>query len=114
LREARDRLLSETRPPTHDDKIEVGRMFARLLEEDRARHTAKVERIVSKVYFECKPNKCRAEREVMNLACLVGRDLQESFADAVFQAAQLFDSDFVFDYNGPWAPHNFVEIELES
>jgi hypothetical protein len=49
----------------------------------------------------------------MNLACLVARDRQEDFAGAVFQAAQLFDNDFAFDYNGPWAPHNFVDVEVE-
>lgn len=113
LRELRDRLLSATRPPNQDDKIELGQMFARLLEEERARLGEKVERAVSTACFECKPNKCRTEREVMNLACLVARDRQEDFAAAVFQAAQLFDNDFAFDYNGPWAPHNFVDVEVE-
>ncbi len=113
LREVRDRLLAATRPANQDDRIELGQMFARLLEEDRERLTGKVERAVATACFESKPNKCRTEREVMNLACLVARDRQEDFAAAVFQAAQLFDNDFAFDYNGPWAPHNFVDVEVE-
>jgi hypothetical protein len=31
----------------------------------------------------------------------------------VFAAAKLFDNNFTFDYSGPWAPHNFVELELD-
>jgi len=36
------------------------------------------------------------------------------FRPAVFAAAQLFDNHFSFDFSGPWAPHNFVEIDLEQ
>ena len=112
LRSARDRLLGGNRPPSQEDKIELGRMFDRLLNEDRERHTEKVEQILACACVEVKADKCRDEREVMNLACLVAREAQESFGRAVFQAAQAFDNHFAFDYNGPWAPHNFVQVAL--
>ena len=51
--------------------------------------------------------------EVMNLACLVGREREAQFERGVLEAANLFDNNFAFDYNGPWTPHNFVEIDLE-
>ncbi len=113
LREARDRLLGGDRPATQEEKIELGRTFDRLLGEDRENHTEQVERILSQTCGEIKPCKTRAEREVMNLACLVAREKQESFGEAVFRAAQAFDSNFAFDYNGPWAPYNFVNVVLE-
>lgn len=113
LRAARDRLLGGSRQPTQEEKIELGRMFDRLLSEDRESHTEQVERIVSHACHEFKAGKCRTEHEVMNLACLVERHSQESFGAAVFQAAQMFDNNFAFDYNGPWAPHNFVSVTLE-
>ncbi|MFH1596354.1 MAG: GvpL/GvpF family gas vesicle protein, partial [Pseudomonadota bacterium] len=64
---------------------------------------------------EIKRNKCRNESEVMSLACLVGRQAgaQAAFEEGVFAAAKLFDNNFAFDYNGPWAPHNFVELDLQ-
>jgi hypothetical protein len=49
----------------------------------------------------------------MNLACLVERPAMPQFENRVFEAAQQFDNNFAFDYNGPWAPHNFVEIDLK-
>ncbi|HYL36427.1 MAG TPA: GvpL/GvpF family gas vesicle protein [Bryobacteraceae bacterium] len=112
LRSARDRLLGGNRHPTQEAKIELGRMFDRLLNQDRESHTEQVEQILSSACFETKASPCRNEHEVMNLACLVSRRAQESFGNAVFQAAQLFDNNFAFDYNGPWAPHNFVQVAL--
>jgi hypothetical protein len=49
----------------------------------------------------------------MNLACLVDRAAVEKLKVGVFKAASLFDDNFAFDYNGPWAPHNFVGIEVK-
>jgi hypothetical protein len=43
----------------------------------------------------------------------VGRDAQVRFEEGVFEAAKLFDNNYTFDYNGPWAPHNFVELDLQ-
>ena len=113
LKAARDRLLIGRRGPTAEEKIELGRLFDRILQEDREDYTDRVEAVLSPHCFEIKRNRCRDEREVMNLACLVGKEAQAQFEAAVLEAAKLFDNNFAFDYNGPWAPHNFVEMNLE-
>ncbi len=113
LRAARDRFLGPYRNPSQEDKIELGRLFDRLLNEDRDAYTEKVEEILSGYCREIKRNRCRSESEVMSLACLVGRDAQGQFEEGVFEAAKLFDNNYTFDYNGPWAPHNFVELDLK-
>jgi gas vesicle protein GvpL/GvpF len=113
LRTVRDRILGADRPATQEEKIELGRTFDRLLSEDRENHMDQVERVLSGISSQTVRGKCRTEQEVMNLACLIERGKQESFAQAIFQAAQLFDNNFSFDFNGPWAPHNFVCVALE-
>ncbi len=113
LRAARDRFFTAHREPSQDDKIEVGRLFDRLLMEDRDTHAARVEEILDPQCVEIKRNKPRNEREVVNLACLVERDRQAEFEAAVFEAAKGFDSSYAFDYSGPWAPHNFVDLRLD-
>jgi len=113
LRTARDRFLGPYHNPSQEDKIELGRLFDRLLNEDRETYTEKVEEILSQYCKEIKRNKCRHEGEVMSLACLVQREAQNRFEEGVFAAAGLFDNNFTFDYNGPWAPHNFVELDLK-
>ena len=113
LRAARDRFLGSHRNPSQEDKIELGRLFAHLLSRDREAYTGQVEEILSEYCREIKRNQCRRESEVMSLACLVPRTGQERFEEGVFAAAKLFDNNFTFDYNGPWTPHNFVELDLE-
>ncbi len=113
LRAARDRFLGPYGNPSQEDKIELGRLFDHLLNEDREAYAEKVEEILSQYCRELKRNKCRHEGEVMNLACLVRRSTQDRFEAGVFEAAKLFDNNFAFDYNGPWAPHNFVELDLK-
>ena len=113
LKLARDRLLGGSREPTQEQKIEVGRMFDRFLNEDREAYADKVEGILAPHCVEIEANKCRNEREVMNLACLVERTAMPHFESSVFEAAKQFDNNFAFDYNGPWAPHNFVEVDLD-
>lgn len=115
LRVARDRFFGARRAPTQEDKIELGRMFERCLQEDREEHTERVEAVISAACFEIKRNPPRNESEVMNLACLVAREaMDKEFEAAVFEAARGFDSSFSFDFNGPWAPHHFVEVKLQT
>jgi hypothetical protein len=113
LRAGRDRLLGSHGVPTQEDKIELGKLFEHILNEDRQSHTEKVEEILIPGCFETKRNEPKNEAEVMNLSCLVGREGQTEFETAIFESARLFDNNFAFDFNGPWAPHNFVDIELK-
>lgn len=113
IRVSRDHFMGENRIPSQEDKIELGRLFDRVLQEDREEHTDRVEAMLSPVCFEIKRNATRTERDVMNLACLVARDaVEKEFEVAIFEAAHGFDNNFSFDFNGPWAPHNFMDIEL--
>lgn len=112
LRAARDRLLGPHHNPTQNDKIELGRTFDRLLNDDREVHVARVEEVLASRCAEIKRNPPRNESEVANLACLVERDAQTGFEAGVFTVAKSFDNNFSFDFNGPWPPYNFVQIRL--
>ena len=113
LRAVRDRFFGGHHELTQDDKIEVGRVFNRMLMEDREAHAQRVEEILGPHCAEIRRSKPRNEREAVTLACLVSREGQERFEAAVFEAAKLFDNNYAFDYNGPWAPHNFVDLALD-
>lgn len=113
LKMARDRFFAGHREPSQEDKIELGRMFDRLLFEVREEHVCTVEEVLAECTHEIKRNKHRNEREVMSLACLVERDAQEAFEEGIFKAASYFNEDYTFDFSGPWAPHNFVDIGLQ-
>lgn len=113
LRVARDRLLGSQRKPKQEDTIEVGRLFERMLNADRDAHTGKVQKILAPICHEIKRNRCQKETEVVNLSCLVGREGQAEFEAGILKAAKLFDKNFAFAYSGPWAPHNFIALNLK-
>lgn len=113
LRSARDEYFSSQHQPSQEDKLELGRLFDHLLQEDRENFSDDVEQVLGSYCQEIKPGKCRNEMDVMNLACLVNRGTESRFEEGVLKAAAKFDNNFIFDFNGPWAPHNFVEVELE-
>jgi hypothetical protein len=113
LRESRDRLMGNNREPNQDEKIELGQLFDQTLNEERDIQAQKLEEALEDSCFEIKRSKPRDMKEVVNLNCLIGRDKQKEFEDAVLEAANLFDNNYAFDMNGPWAPHNFVEMNLK-
>jgi hypothetical protein len=114
LAQLRDSLLGKQHGPTPNDKIELGRLFDRLLAEDRERYTEMVLKVLARRCADIRQIQPREEREVMHLACLVNRDAKQGFEDGVFEAATRFDNNFAFDFNGPWAPHHFVSVALEG
>jgi hypothetical protein len=113
LRAARDRVFGRHGQPSQDEQIELGRVFERLLAEERAGHTRTVAEALAGCCAEIKELAPRDEREVMNLACLIDRDRQPQFEASVFDAASHFDNNFAFDYSGPWAPHSFAEMDIK-
>jgi hypothetical protein len=113
LREARDRLVGGNRASRQEDKIELGQLFDRMLGDERDVQFRRLEEALSDCCFEIRRSTVRDVKDVACLNCLVGRDRQKDFEDAVFRAANLFDNNYSFDMNGPWAPHNFADVNPE-
>jgi hypothetical protein len=114
LCELRDKLFRPGCDPSPQEKIALGQLFDRTLNAERAAHTLSVVGALRPACFEIKDNKVRDEREVMNLACLVGRDAQARFEEGVFNAAREFNDAYTFDISGPFPPHNFVDLDLRT
>ncbi|WP_163836692.1 GvpL/GvpF family gas vesicle protein [Spartinivicinus ruber] len=113
LKTMRDQILSSANSASRDDMIEVGYRFSQLLESERQRHTKTAQAALLDCCLDIKANSLSKESEVMNLACLVSKDKLALIKKTVYDMANLFNDDFLLDYNGPWAPHNFVDIRVE-
>lgn len=109
----RDNIFLKPTGATQEEKLELGRMFETILTQDREKHAATVQGILKGYCVEIKRNKPTDEKTVMKLACLVERTKIDLFENGVFEAARAFDDNYAFDFNGPWAPHNFVDVKLK-
>lgn len=114
LRDARDRLLAAGNRAGREDKIEIGRLYNEMVTEERKSFTDRVTEVLRDYCEEIVENPPRKDTEVMNLACLVSRESVPNFEKGVIEASRLFNNDFLFDFSGPWAPHNFVELDLHT
>jgi hypothetical protein len=112
LRVARDQLLGGHREPRQEEKLELGRFFEQLLTEDREAHFREIEEVLAPCCEAIKRSSPRQVQEVVNLNLLVRRDRLKDLDEAVLAASSLFDNNYAFDLNGPWAPHNFVDMDL--
>lgn len=110
LTAARDQLLAHPEL-SREELINVGKLFEHLREAERESHFERVAAVLREQGVELKQNPPRGEREVMNLACLVPRERADAFEKMIEVAARGFDDHFTFEFNGPWAPHSFTELE---
>ncbi|WP_255556364.1 GvpL/GvpF family gas vesicle protein [Methylococcus sp. Mc7] len=97
----------------HSEKIELGRQFAELLEDTRSASFEKIEAALAPFCFEIHSNTVKGDKEIANLAFLVDREKLPEFERGVEKIADEFDDRFTFQYSGPWAPYNFVNMELD-
>jgi hypothetical protein len=112
LRDFRDGIFGRSRQPTQGEKIALGRLFERKLNMERARHTERAVKVLSDYTVDTRVNPPIHEKMVMNGVFLVEKGKERPFVEAVHRVAALFDGNFGFDYSGPWAPHNFIELKI--
>ena len=110
LAQARDAIASGT--ASRDDQIEMGRTFERLLNNERLDNTQKFLDVLQPITTEIDVQPTRQEAEVMRLACLIKRDQEEAFNQAIYSIAEGFTDDFAISFNGPWPPYSFVKLAL--
>jgi hypothetical protein len=116
LRDARDEIWerNSNNGDHRDEKIRLGNLYQSLRDADRVEFTEKVKEVLFNYCEDIVETPVKREKDVMNLACLVERQRLDEFATGVFQASKLFDNIYLFDYTGPWAPHNFITLDLHE
>ena len=112
LEQMRDRLFRPGKQPTFEEKVEMGKLFESLLHESRQRHTRQVIEALSPYCAEIRSIDPGEEKTIMKLACLVEENRRQQWEEGIEIVARHFDNHYCFKYTGPWAPHNFADIDL--
>lgn len=113
LKAIRQQLAGRSDVP-RSEMIEVGRLFDQILRSERDRYTHQVVDVLEQAGVEVVVNAPRSEREIMHLACLVDKEPANHFESVLAEAAADFDNHFLFDFDGPWAPHHFTTLHLQE
>ncbi|MCX4028912.1 GvpL/GvpF family gas vesicle protein [Endozoicomonas sp. SM1973] len=118
LREARDKLLSKqqnsnTKFKNRDEKIAVGSLYEKLLNQERDAHQQIIEAMLQPCCRKIKILQPSNEFEILNFACLVDRANIDELEQHINDTATQLNNDCHIDFSGPWAPHNFVDLDLK-
>ena len=116
LEAGRDKIWSQHSGSSarREEKIQLGNMYEALRTADRQDAAEKVKEILFDYCDDIVENPVKREKDVINLACLIERSRLDEFVSGVFEASKAFDNSYIFDYTGPWAPHNFINLDLNA
>jgi hypothetical protein len=114
LRQARDRTFRHHRSPTLEERVRLGQLCESALRRYQETQTAQLVALLSPSCTAISALPIHGDQQVSNLAILVPRASLKAFEAAVQAAAEAFDDDLAFSLNGPWPPHNFVQLSLGS
>lgn len=109
----RNEVFGRAEPPTHAEKIALGRAFEERLETEREQYSERVLEALGQHAVEVKTNPPRDEKMIVDVAFLIDRGGVDAFGEKVSEVASAFPAQCVFNYSGPWAPFSFVELELD-
>jgi hypothetical protein len=112
LRKRRDACFGGQREPGQMELLELGRTFENLLQRERKSKTSLALGMLGQVAAEVKNVEPTNERLMFDLNCLVGRDHETRFDEAVEELAGKLGDEFVLEVRGPWPPYNFVNVSL--
>lgn len=113
LRDRRDELVRLGEAAPHDLRVQTGRLFRTILDDERRAHESVVLDHVEPICREIDRQEPSEETVAVAVSCLVERSLLGEFESAIERAAREYDDRFGFELSGPWAPHSFVRLDLE-
>jgi hypothetical protein len=114
LRQARDRAFGRRKPPSHEERMRLGQLCESALRRFQEAQSAQLVALLSPSCTAISTLPIHGDRHLANLAVLVPRSGVDAFEAAVQAAAEGFDADMALNLSGPWPPHNFVQLELDS
>jgi hypothetical protein len=114
LRAERDRVFAGGHAPSRDDKIALGQLFQRVLDEERENLARRFMDALKPNAGALKSNECRSERELVRLSVLLSRTDQARFDAAIDGLGRELADEHNIVVTGPFPAYSFVELHLRS
>jgi len=112
LKARRDQVFGPGAQAGQNEKMELGKLFEERLNQERDDQTDRLLEMLRGSVREAKVNPPKGEKMLMDAAFLVDRSGQKAFEARVYEVAEAFPPELVFDLSGPWAPFHFVDLDL--
>lgn len=110
IRELRDRLLGKPIEQTYRDRIRLGEMVERAMQEKRERDSGQLLSALKPLAEDMREKEAITDRMVLNAAFLIDGSSQEEFDRTIQELDAEMGDRMMFKYIGPVPPYNFVSI----
>jgi len=112
LQEARDMIASGQ--ASREEMIEIGRTVESVLKSSRESHLQTLLDGLRNICSQLDQQDLKQDQEIARLNCLIDRDGEPKFEEALNKIAAKFNDEYAFSYNGPWPPYSFVNLKLSA
>lgn len=110
IKQLRDLLSTKPEAESHYERIQLGQMVERAIEEKRDQDSAAILAVLSPLAADRKVNKPIMDTMVLNAAFLVPAREQQLFDAKVGELDERYSGRMIFKYVGPVPPYNFVSV----
>ena len=110
LRKLRDSVQGRSPEATHFDRVRLGEMVKKALDQKRDKEAKKLLARLRPVADRIQENRIIMDRMVLNAAFLVSKDRERECDEIVKRLDEELGERMVFKYTGPNPPFNFCQI----
>ncbi len=110
LRKLRDSVEGKSPEATHFDRMHLGEMVKKTLDQKREKEAKKLVASLRPVAAQTQENRVIMDRMVLNAAFLVSKDRERECDEIVKRLDEELGERMVFKYVGPTPPFSFCEI----
>jgi len=110
IRRLRQSLSPKSAAASHFDRMRLGEMVKRALDQKRAKEAARILPPLRRLAHSVRENEVLADRMIVNAAFLIDRDKEPEFDLEVSKLDQRLGQRLALKYVGPAPPYNFVNI----
>ena len=101
-------------PPeeAYSANIRLGEMVAKIADQKRAYYEKEILDRLEELAADAQLKEIQDELMVLNSVFLVEKEREKEFDQQINELYEKFQSKLNFNYSGPWAPYNFVNLNL--
>ncbi len=114
LEEKRNEILQSGHQMSRDDRMNFGQQIARQLEQQRAAYELEVRKSLESCCREVRTIDLKADAEICGFALLVEKENEAKLEEKISAMAAGLPEAFAVSFSGPWAAHNFVEVQMDA
>jgi len=114
IKEFKEKLLSNPKGITVDDRMKIGLMIKKAVDKKRQLYAQKIQEALGRISLDSKTHELMDDRMVINTAFLINKEERVEFEQKIEELNALFLEKLNFRCVGPLPPYSFYTLEVKK